>query len=139
MLSEQLIDCRDQARIRVEPEQPVWDEPEHWSSGRHWQNYRPGAGETHAQEHNAWTPPTTRVIAALRRSLEDSEIAPLIECNPRIQGGTPTFIGTRIPVYVVIEYLSDVGSFARVVREFPEIDRARLVAALRFAAAVLSL
>ena len=86
-----------------------------------------------------WLPPASRVRAALSRGFADPEVASLIYCDPRVQGGTPIFRGTRIPVYLTLELLSDVTSFARTLREYPELGRQHLIAALRFAAAALSL
>ena len=130
----------------VEFAEKQWDESQDESEG--WLSahqpkwiHRDPVDELRRREGEAqmWLPPVPRIVAAFRRGFSDSEISKSIVCNPRIQGGTPTFIGTRIPVYVALEYLSDVASFARTLKEFPEVSRAHLLAALRLAAAVLSL
>jgi uncharacterized protein (DUF433 family) len=118
-----------------------WDEPEAWSSPHREWVHRPPVDEMGLREvtPQMWLPSAPRIVGAIRRGLENPEVAKFIVCNPRIQGGTPIFIGTRIPVYMPLEFLSDVASFARTLRDFPELSRPHLLAALRLAAAVLSL
>src|SRR5437879_2992006 len=113
---------------------------ERWSSDhREWVVNRPIDAASTYRSTRAWMPPTSRIVAAFRRGIEDPAVRKHIKCNPRVQGGTPTYSGTRIPAYVTLELLSDVTSFARVLKEFPELTRAHLLAALRLAAAALSL
>ena len=57
-------------------------------------------------------------------------IRTIIQVDPDIQGGTPVFAGTRVPVKNLFEYL-EAGDSIEVFREdFPSVPRDMLVAAL---------
>ena len=51
-----------------------------------------------------------------------------------VRGGKPCFVGTRIAVYDVLEYLAGGMSTAEIVADFPELTEAHIRAALEFAA-----
>ncbi len=56
-----------------------------------------------------------------------------IEINPRVCGGRPVIKGTRIPVEVILGQLSAGESWDSILAGFPELTRANVKAALRFA------
>lgn len=56
-----------------------------------------------------------------------------IHSNPGILGGKPVVRGTRIPVELVLEYLSDGGSFAEIIDGFPSLTEHDVRAAIAFA------
>lgn len=58
-----------------------------------------------------------------------------IEFNPRVCGGRPVIKGTRIPVEVILGLLADGESWDALLRGYPELTRADIQAALRFAEA----
>lgn len=58
----------------------------------------------------------------------------LIESRAGIRGGKPCFVGTRITVQDVLEYLAAGMSPAEIVNDFAELDDSHVRAALRFAA-----
>ncbi len=58
----------------------------------------------------------------------------LIDVRPDVRGGKPCFVGTRITVYDVLEYLAGGMSAAEIVDDFPELTEAHVRAALEFAA-----
>lgn len=58
-----------------------------------------------------------------------------IEFNPRVCGGRPVIKGTRIPVGVILGLLADGESWDAVLQGYPELTRADVQAALRFAEA----
>ncbi len=58
----------------------------------------------------------------------------LIEVRDGVRGGKPCFVGTRITVYDVLEYLAAGMSVDAIVRDFPELTAAHVNAALAFAA-----
>lgn len=58
----------------------------------------------------------------------------LIDVRPGVRGGKPCFVGTRIAVYDVLEYLAGGMTHDEVVRDFPELTEAHIRAALEFAA-----
>ncbi len=58
----------------------------------------------------------------------------MIEVRPGVRGGKPCFVGTRITVYDVLDYLASGMSVDDIVADFPELTRAHVQAALEFAA-----
>jgi uncharacterized protein (DUF433 family) len=58
----------------------------------------------------------------------------LIDVRPGVRGGKPCFVGTRIAVYDVLEYLAGGMTHDEIVRDFPELTEAHIRAALEFAA-----
>lgn len=62
-----------------------------------------------------------------------------IHSDPDILGGTPVFIGTRVPVQNLFDYLEAGDSLDRFLAQFPTVRREQAVAALELARkAVLS-
>jgi uncharacterized protein (DUF433 family) len=62
------------------------------------------------------------------------DTAALIEMRDGVRGGKPCFVGTRIAVYDVLEYLAGGMSVEQIVADFPELTDAHVRAALEFAA-----
>ncbi len=60
-----------------------------------------------------------------------------IELNPRVCAGKPVIRGTRIPVAVVLDQLAAQESWDAVLRNYPELTRDDLRAALEFARALI--
>jgi len=58
----------------------------------------------------------------------------LIETRPGVRSGKPCFVGTRITVYDVLEYLASGMSTDDIVSDFPELSGDHVRAALAFAA-----
>lgn len=58
----------------------------------------------------------------------------MIEVRPGVRGGKPCFVGTRITVYDVLDYLASGMSTDEIVCDFPELTREHVQAALGFAA-----
>ena len=58
-----------------------------------------------------------------------------IEINPRVCGGRPVIKGTRIPVEVILGQLAEGESWDALLAGYPELTRAGIQAALRFAEA----
>ena len=58
-----------------------------------------------------------------------------IEFNPRVCGGRPVIKGTRIPVQVILGQLAGGESWDSLIHGYPELTRADIQAALRFAEA----
>jgi uncharacterized protein (DUF433 family) len=59
----------------------------------------------------------------------------LIEVRPGVRSGKPCFVGTRITVFDVLEYLAGGMSEAQIIEDFPELTIAHVRQALLFAAA----
>ena len=58
----------------------------------------------------------------------------LIDVRPDVRGGKPCFVGTRITVYDVLEYLATGMTTDEIVADFPELRTDHVRAALAFAA-----
>ncbi len=54
----------------------------------------------------------------------------LISVDPQIQGGTPVFAGTRVPVKNLFDYLEAGESLNQFLDDFPSVDRGSAVAVL---------
>ena len=62
------------------------------------------------------------------------DLLSLIEVRDGVRGGKPCFVGTRITVYDVLEYLAGGMTTAEIVRDFPELTEDHVRAAIEFAA-----
>jgi uncharacterized protein (DUF433 family) len=61
----------------------------------------------------------------------------VIHSDPDILGGTPVFVGTRVPLQNLIDYLSAGDTLEDFLRSFPTVTREQAVAALAQAAEAL--
>jgi uncharacterized protein (DUF433 family) len=55
---------------------------------------------------------------------------PLIVVDPDIQSGTPVFVGTRVPVQNLFDYLEEGDSLEVFLEQFPSVSREMAVAVL---------
>jgi uncharacterized protein (DUF433 family) len=62
----------------------------------------------------------------------------VIHSDPDILGGTPVFVGTRMPLRNLIDYLEGGYSLDEFLDAFPSVARAQAVAALEAAHEALS-
>lgn len=62
------------------------------------------------------------------------DITNLIETRPGVRSDKPCFVGTRITVYDVLEYLASGMTAEEIVVDFPELTVEHVRAALQFAA-----
>jgi uncharacterized protein (DUF433 family) len=58
---------------------------------------------------------------------------PHIITDPAILGGKPVIAGTRIGVDLILEKLSDGESIEDILRDYPHLTRAQVLAALAYA------
>jgi uncharacterized protein (DUF433 family) len=65
------------------------------------------------------------------------EISPVIHCDPDILGGTPVFVGTRVPLQNLIDCLSAGDTLDDFLRSFPTVTREQAVMALQHGADLL--
>lgn len=63
--------------------------------------------------------------------------APVVRSDPEILGGTPVFVGTRVPVQALIDYIEGGHSLQEFLGDFPTLTRELAVAALKQAKAHL--
>ena len=67
-----------------------------------------------------------------------SERTIVIHSNPNILGGTPVFVGTRVPVQTLLDYLEAGDSLDVFLDHFPTVSREKAVAALEVAKELLT-
>ena len=65
------------------------------------------------------------------------ETEPVIHSDLEIMGGTPVFIGTRVPLATLLDYLEAGQPLSEFLEDFPTVSREQAVAALRLAAEAL--
>jgi uncharacterized protein (DUF433 family) len=63
--------------------------------------------------------------------------ASVVHSDPDILGGTPVFVGTRVPVQALIDYIKGGHSLEEFLDSFPTVSRELAVAALEQAKAHL--
>ena len=52
---------------------------------------------------------------------------PVISCNPDVMGGTPVFLGTRVPVQTLLDCLEAGESINDFLAGFPSVTREQVV------------
>jgi uncharacterized protein (DUF433 family) len=62
-----------------------------------------------------------------------STVASVVEVNPDVLNGTPVFVGTRVPVQTLIDYLEAGDRLDDFLEDFPTVSREQVVAALELA------
>ena len=62
----------------------------------------------------------------------------VIHSDPDILGGTPVFIGTRVPVKTLMDYLEAGERLDEFLDHFPSVTREQAVAALELATEMLT-
>ena len=55
---------------------------------------------------------------------------PGVHSDPEILGGTPVFVGTRVPVRAMLDYLERDRPLAEFLDDFPTVDRALAIGVL---------
>ena len=58
---------------------------------------------------------------------------PVIHIDPEILGGTPVFVGTRVPAQALIDYLEGGHPLDEFLDDFPSVTREQAIAALELA------
>jgi uncharacterized protein (DUF433 family) len=58
---------------------------------------------------------------------------PVVHSDPEILGGTPVFVGTRVPVKTLMDYLEAGDSLDEFLDHFPSVSKEQAVAALELA------
>ena len=60
-----------------------------------------------------------------------------IHSDPEIMGGTPVFVGTRVPVQTLLDYLEAGDPLDEFLDNFPSVSRAQAIAVLELAKEML--
>ena len=59
-----------------------------------------------------------------------NHVATVVHSNPDIMGGTPVFVGTRVPLQTLLDYLEAGDPLSEFLEDFPTVSREQAVAAL---------
>lgn len=62
----------------------------------------------------------------------------VVHSDPEIMSGTPVFVGTRVPLYNLFDYLEAGDSLDKFLTSFPSVSREQAIAALELAEAAIS-
>lgn len=62
----------------------------------------------------------------------------VVHSDPEIMSGTPVFVGTRVPVYNLFDYLEAGDSLDTFLTSFPSVSRDQAIAALELAKEVVA-
>jgi uncharacterized protein (DUF433 family) len=57
----------------------------------------------------------------------------VVHSDPQILGGTPVFVGTRVPVQTLFDYLEGGETVDEFLREFPSVKRDQAITVLDMA------
>jgi len=60
-------------------------------------------------------------------------LSQVLHSDPDILGGTPVFVGTRVPVQSLFDYLEGGDTLDEFLRQFPSVQREQAIAALDLA------
>ncbi|MGE0392137.1 MAG: DUF433 domain-containing protein [Vicinamibacterales bacterium] len=59
-----------------------------------------------------------------------SSLSPVVHSDPEIMGGTPVFVGTRVPFQTLLDYIEAGEPLAEFLEDFPTVSRDQVIAAL---------
>jgi len=62
-----------------------------------------------------------------------TQLRQVVHSDPDILGGTPIFVGTRVPVQSLFDYLEGGDTLDEFLRQFPSVNRKQAIAALDLA------
>lgn len=62
----------------------------------------------------------------------------IVHSDPDILGGTPVFIGTRVPIKILLDYLEAGDSLNEFLDHFPSVSRQQAIATLELAKEMLT-
>lgn len=57
----------------------------------------------------------------------------VVHSDPEVLGGTPVFVGTRVPLQTLFDYLEGGETLDEFLRQFPSVKREQALAALELA------
>lgn len=57
----------------------------------------------------------------------------VIHCHPQIYSGAPVFVGTRVPIRALFDYLKGGESIDKFLDDFPSVSRSLAIGALEIA------
>jgi len=66
-----------------------------------------------------------------------TQLRDIVRSDPEILGGTPVFVGTRVPLQSLFDYLEGGETLDEFLRQFPSVKRDQVIAALDLARVTL--
>ena len=66
-----------------------------------------------------------------------TQLRDIVRSDPEILGGTPVFVGTRVPLQSLFDYLAAGETLDEFLRQFPSVKRDQAIAALDLARVTL--
>jgi len=66
-----------------------------------------------------------------------TRLSDIVHSDPNILGGTPVFVGTRVPIQSLFDYLEGGETLHEFLRQFPSVKRDQAIATLDLAHATL--
>ena len=66
-----------------------------------------------------------------------TRLSEVLHSDPEILGGTPVFVGTRVPAQSLFDYLEGGETLDEFLRQFPSVRREQAIALLDLARATL--
>ena len=66
-----------------------------------------------------------------------TQLSEIVHSDPDILDGTPVFVGTRVPVQSLFDYLEGGETLDEVLRQFPSVRRDQAISTLDLARATL--
>ena len=72
-------------------------------------------------------------LGALYWPIAMSDKTPVVHSDPEILNGTPVFVGTRVPVHSLFDYIEGGDTLDEFLRQFTSVRREQAIAALELA------
>ena len=69
-------------------------------------------------------------LSVILLHMNAAELHGIIHSNPEIMGGTPVFVGTRVPLENLIDYLEGGESVEDFLEAFPTVKREQVIAVI---------
>ena len=66
-----------------------------------------------------------------------TKLSEIVHSDPKVLSGTAVFVGTRVPVQSLFDYLEGGETLDKFLHQFPSVKRDQAIAALKFAQATL--
>ena len=66
-----------------------------------------------------------------------TRLSDVVQSDPEILGGTPVFLGTRVPIQSLFDYLEGGETLDEFLHQFPSVRRDQAIAALDLARVTL--
>ena len=68
------------------------------------------------------------MLAEISPSENHMTIKEIVHSDPEIMGGTPVFVGTRVPVRILLDYLEGGDPLEEFLENYPSVSREQSVA-----------